>query len=114
MSKLTEVLREKKVYNEYLFYGKQPYIGYRSAHSVIPACWAVCKLGINLGEAWYDYGSRTFSAWGNRKKALGEAQAWASEKFGVKVWARDPFGSYGEAEFIKKRIKEILEAPCTT
>ena len=110
MSKLTETLREKKVYNEYEFYGTQPYISYYPAHSVIPAHWSVCKQGLNLGRAWYDHNARTFSTRGNRKQSLIEAQAWESETFGVKTWARDPFGSYGEVEFIKQRIKQILEA----
>jgi hypothetical protein len=65
----------------------------------------VHKRGLNLGQAWYDYGARTFS--GRKKEALSEAQAWATDRFGIKVWVRDPFGSYGEAEFIKKRIKEL-------
>lgn len=109
MSKLTEQLREKRVSNPYDFYNGQPYITYHShdRRSCTPSCWAVIKRGLTLSDAWHDYGARTFSGFGNRKGALAEAQAWAAERFGIKVWARDPFGSYGDADFIKQRIKEL-------
>ena len=113
MSKLTEKFREKKVFNPFDFYGDQPYITYRLGHSVISACWAVAKSGLNLGQVWYDHGCRTFGGYGEpgegsqRVRGLRAAQAWARKYFGIKEWARDPFGSYGEAEFVKKRIKEL-------
>ena len=114
MSKLTEKFREKRVYNPYEFYGElEPYIVYHPSRPFHSANWAVIKRGVNMGRAWYDDGCRTFRGFGmpgegtRRARALLEAQAWASEKFGIKEWARDPFGSYGEAEFVKRRIKEL-------
>jgi hypothetical protein len=115
MSKLTEKFREKGIFNPYNFYGDQPYITYQSAQprSCMCAQWSVVKRGLDMGEAWYDYGCKTFTGFGLtgegsiRTRALLQAQAWASEKFGIKTWMRDPFGSYGEVEYVKKRIKEL-------
>lgn len=115
MSKLTEQLRERGVFNPYEFYGSEPSIGFRAnqgSRDVIPSAWRVSKRGVKLSDAWYDHGTMSFSCCGveSRKQALAEAQAWATEKFGIKEWRRDPFGGYGEAAFIKRRIAEILAA----
>jgi hypothetical protein len=115
MSKLTDKLREKGVFNPHNFYGAHPYIVYRASYSrsCIPSCWGVVVRGQNLGEAWYDHGARTFTGFGadgegtSRTKGLLQAQKWASEKFGITTWKRDPFGSYGEIEFVKQHIKDL-------
>ena len=113
MSKLTDKFREKGVFNSYYFYGMQPYISYQVGDNWISSRWAVYKRGKNLGQAWYDHGCRTFTGHGEvgdgtkRTKGLLQAQRWASKKFGIETWARDPFGSYGEAEFVKQRVKEL-------
>jgi hypothetical protein len=112
MSKLTDKLRERGVFNPHNFYGPQPYIGQRvkgGSRDVVPSSWQVHKAGLSLSTAWYDYGAKSFSYSGvaSRKEALAEAIAWASERFGIKNWAKDPFGSYGDAEYIRNRIKEL-------
>ena len=111
MSKTIDKMRERGVYNAYDFYADKPYISYctHERRSCIPNGWSVCKRGLNLGQAWYDNGRRSFSAFGNRKQALAEAQEWAGKKFGILEWARDPFGSYGEAAYVKARVKELTK-----
>jgi hypothetical protein len=114
MSKLTEQLRSRGIHNSYDFYEQEPWISWTAngGRSVLPAWWAVYKRGRNLGSAWYDHGAKTFSGRKRDKEVLAEAQRWASVEFGgIKEWARDPFGSYGDAGFIKKRITEILAMP---
>jgi len=111
MSKLTDKLREKGVYNIHDFYGYgQPFIVYypsTSGRAGQSARWKVFKIGTSLSETWYDYGAKTFLKWGDKKKAFAEAQAYATEKFGIKEFARDPFGGYGDAEYVKARLKEL-------
>ena len=111
-SKIIQRLREVKVFNPYKFYGSKLYIfrrtpGYRDVRS---SAWMVTKRGKNLSDWWGDYGSKSFIINGRQdaQRALAEAQKWASDKFGVKEWARDPFGSYGEKAYIEKRLKELL------
>jgi hypothetical protein len=112
VSKLTEKLRTVGVFNPYGFYGDHPYIGSRAreARACRCAAWMVHKKNEVLDNAWYNYGARAFTHGGreSKKKALADAQAWASDKFGIKEWARDPFGSYGEASFVKARVAELV------
>lgn len=46
-----------------------------------------------------------------RRRAIEQAQAWATETYGVGTegWARDPFGGYGPADFVKARTKILKE-----
>jgi len=114
MSKKTEALEAAGIHNSYEFYGSQPYISrYVSfGRSPIPSCWIITKRGTNLGTAWYEYGDKHMSdlaAGGGdyRKKPLAAAMAWASERFDVAEWARDPFGSYGPADFVERRLVDL-------
>ena len=70
----------------------------------------VCKPGENLAGHWADYGSKCFLVWGRKDRAdkLSAAKMWASDKFGIVEWARDPFGSYGEAAYVKEHVKFLL------
>jgi hypothetical protein len=118
MSKLIEKLNARGVHNPHNFYEGhpfgQPFIAYYSAstgRAGQSARYKVVRQGESLSEAWYDQGAKTFLKWGDKKKALADAQAWASEKFGIKEWTRDPFGSWGDAEYVKKRTVEILAMP---
>lgn len=114
MSKLTDQFRARWIHNICEFYGNEPYVVYyprQIGRGGSSPRWAARKADKNLSEAWYDYGARTFLVWNDKKKALAEAQAFVTDKFGVKEFARDPFGGYGEANFVKARIKEILALP---
>ena len=114
-TRLRDRLRTAGVVNPYEFYGSQPYIYRRVAvpRSVTSAGWMVRKRGRDLAPkgAWYDYGSKRFGYGGRDQEAsaLAAAQAWASSEFGVAAWARDPFGCYGSAEFVRRRVDELLE-----
>jgi len=115
MSKLADKLSARGVYNPYYFYGNEPYVGWaqNGGRSVLPPWFSVNKHGEKLSEAWYEHGSKCFSYYGkdSKPKALADAISWASERFGIKEWARDPFGSWGEAAFVRKRTAEILALP---
>jgi len=118
MSKLTENLRRAGVFNPALFHNRSPYIYYHAGggRGSFGTAWVVCKRGENIAEpnaGWYEKPNRWFSSWGgseSKAKALAEAQAWASERFGIDGWAKDPFGSYGSAEFIAARLAYLLYA----
>ena len=113
MSQLTEQFRAKGIYNLSNFYDNQPYIYYRPRSEGVGGSqrWIVCKKGEQLSAAWYDYGAKTFLVWGDKKKAFADAQAYVTEKWGITEFARDPFCGYGDATFVKSRIKEILAMP---
>jgi len=113
MSKLTDKLNAKGIFNDYGFFGDEPYIWYRPNHSraCISSGWMVTKKGFRLSDAWYDHGDKSFMNWGRKDKAekFAEAVAYIQSKFGVGEVARSPFGGYGDAEYIKSRIKELLD-----
>lgn len=114
MSKLTDQFRARGVYNEYEFFGEQPYITYHAGDNGRggrSARYMVFKRGVDLGQAWYDNGGRAFLRWGDRREALAAAQKFVTERFGITEFARCPFGSFGDSTFIKARIKEILALP---
>lgn len=120
MSKLTESFRGVGVFNAHGFYGGQPYISYvpnGGCRSFQYACWAVHppagKKWTNLH--WMDYGSKRFAisaAKGATHKerkasALLEAQAFLSRNCGIQQYAKDPYGGYGDAEFVSLRIADL-------
>lgn len=114
MSKVTEQLREFGIFNPIGFYGTEPFVSIfvqTNRRTCIPSAVCVTKRGVNLGAAWYDHGSKRFS-YGSRedkKEQLEAAKEWASDKFGITQWMRDPFGSYGSADFVKTRLKQLLK-----
>ena len=73
--------------------------------------WKVVKRGVKLSDAWYDYGAKSFSYSDReaKKEQFEVAKRWASKKFGIKTWLRDPFGSFGEASFVMRRTAELLK-----
>lgn len=121
MSKLTEELRTVGVFNSHGFYnGQEPrgqvFIGYRTedGRSPFSSRWLVYRIGFKTdpGAHWSDNGNRSFIPHGrhSRKEALAEAQAWAGKRYGIGEWKRDPFGSYGDAEFVTARTAELKAA----
>jgi hypothetical protein len=115
VSKFTEQLREIRVFNDYEFAGHgNVYISYvaadrgRGGHG---AKWKVHRAGFRTDPKapWYEYGDKAFNVWGGRARAevLAEAQAWAGAKYGIKEWARTPFGSYMDAAFVTRRMAEL-------
>lgn len=121
MSRFTDELRALKVANPHGFYGKgHVFIAYTPAdygRGGRGAHWQVHRPGFETdpGGDWYNHGRKTFQVWAahgkshaeTKRAVLAEAQAWASERYGITEWKRDPFGSYGDAEFVTHRTKEL-------
>jgi len=57
---------------------------------------------VNGGNKRFPHTGRESSETG--KQALAAALAWASERFGVEAWTKDPFGGYGPAVFVEARL----------
>lgn len=85
----------------------QPGRGYKSA------CWQVTQGAVptDPGGHWRDNGRKTFNVYEReaKKPRLEEALAWASERFGVTEWKRDPFGAYMPAEFVDARLHQLKD-----
>lgn len=111
-------LRARRVYNSYGFFQGLPYICYHAPadhRDWTCAGWRVVKQGVKLSDTWSDYGAKVFltrqgpgSPHERRMDALREAQKWAQQEFGILEWAKDPFGSYGDAPFVKARLAYLL------
>jgi hypothetical protein len=115
LSKLTDKLNARGFHNSWEFFVNEPYIAFYSAESRMchPATGRIHKRDKKLSDAWYDYGAKSFSFSGREGKAqaFAEAQAWASNHFNIKEWARNPFGEWGDANFVKTRTAELLALP---
>lgn len=111
MSKLTESFRTIGINNANDFAEKgNVYIAYYpewNSRSVIPSRSFVYRPGYNTDPeaAWYDHKTKTFS--GNKATSVEEAKAWASERYGIKEWAKTPYGDWMDADFVKKRVAEL-------
>lgn len=137
MGKLTESLRPFRIFNAYQFYAGgtdqktgapnetgRVFISYRPqgvGRDMTVAAWMVYRVGYktNPDGPGYDHGNKSFTLPNagmdvtlkeRKAEALAEAQKWAGEKYGISEWAKDPYGSYGEAEFVKARVKELKAA----
>lgn len=134
MSKITEaayaLARDERVINAHDFYrplgpvvfitysAEQPGRGYEPAKFSISAFNASGQqVKTNPDGHWRDYGLKTFNLLGHRgtlkerrAAALAEAQAWASAKYGVQEWKRDPWGGWGEAAKVDARVAQIKAA----
>jgi hypothetical protein len=118
VSKLTEQLRSVGIVNPWQFAGRgNVYIDYTPANNGRggrSARWQVTRPGFRTDPngAWYNNGHKTFWVYSRADKEpkLFEAKAWASERYGIKEWARTPFGSWMDAEFVKKRLAELKSA----
>jgi len=108
-----QALKNVKIYNGHdlcrLGGGKiflSYYTGNQAACSV--SHWSVVGIGFNTDPKaqWADYGCKTFS--GNMKSpALDEAKAFASEKYGIRAWDRDPFGNWQDRKVMAQVIKKV-------
>lgn len=81
--------------------GGKVYIDYRAWDSVsrCSSAWLVHGIGFETdpaGSHFSDHGSKSFGVWGRDVKAvkLKHAKAWASERYGIDEWERDPFGGW--------------------
>ena len=119
MSKLTEQYKTLGIHNPHNFAGHgNVFIDYtpnaRGRMSRV-ANWRVYRPGFKTDPDahWMDNGNKRFSVWGRgthsevKAQKLQEAKDWASAKYGIKEWAKTPFGSWMDAEFVKARIAEL-------
>ncbi|KKN09665.1 hypothetical protein LCGC14_1044360 [marine sediment metagenome] len=111
-SKATRLLRTVRIFNDYDFFGQQPYI-YRRPRGIgldlTVSAWMATRRGVSLDDAWYNYGDRPFTYLGREAvaPALAVAKEWAGKRFGITAWARSPFGGWGYADFVKTRMAEL-------
>lgn len=117
MSKFTEQLSGIRVFNPYEFAGDDAYLEYfpnDNSRGGRSARWCVYRKG-DAPESWRSSAVKEFVIWGAgthaevKAQKLEEAKAWASERYGIKEWARTPFGTWMDAEFVKRRIAELKE-----
>lgn len=114
MSKLTELFRSVKIYNDYEFFRDEPHMWYRpqgDARSMMSSAWMVTKHGTNLEKHWSDRGSYCILVWGrhDKQERFEEAALYMYTQFGIEELARSPFGGWGDKQFVKRRIAEIKE-----
>lgn len=120
MSKTTDLLGTVGVVNDHGFFNRQGlvWIDYtpadngRGGHGGYATVFGQ-GVKTNPGGHWQDYGRKTFRMRDNpvgvtlKAYRVGLAQVWATERYGVKEWARTPFGGYGDAVFVRARLKEL-------
>lgn len=116
MSKFTDSLRGIDIYNPWSFaeHG-QPFISYHAQtnrRSCLLSKWVVSRRGFKTDPSgpWYDHGDKSFVACrADKEDRLNEAKAWASERYGIKEWAKTPFGSWMDADYVKRRVSELKQ-----
>lgn len=120
MSKLTDKFHAINIINPHAFYERgQVFITYRKGGS-LAAGWHVHKRGsqTNPDGHFLDGKDKLFVLFRSsgdthkerRASALKQAQDWAAEQYGVTEWAKDPFGGYGEASYVKARTAHLKAA----
>lgn len=114
MNKKAEVLSAVGVHNPHnfcVFGSGTVYIDYsprdtgRGGHS---ASWQVTGVNHKTDPSgpWYNYGRKTWTcAVSDRAEKLAAAKAWASERYGITEWAKDPFGGWQD-----KRVVDAVNA----
>ena len=118
MSKLSDQLREHKIFNTWELLkafgdkGKDISVQYYSAvpRSVRCASTQVWSPSFNTDPdtAWYDYQKKTFS--GTRKESFEEAKKWASAEYGIEEWVPCPMirGTH-VPKYVVDRAKAFLK-----
>ena len=107
-----------KIVNDYGLIGNQnkiPFITYRpmSTRPYYSAGWQVITPGFRSDPdgSYHDGFHKTFrveNANVQKKSKLAEAQAWASQNYGVNDWVKTPFGSWTSKEYLDTRLRELL------
>lgn len=111
---ILEALRERRVFNEHEFYGREiPFIArHVASHSMDLSAWVIYRTGYMLIEG--DKGSRvrglryTFYTKDGREATLKEAQAECARRWNITEWTRDPWGGYGPTAFVEGRLAAIM------
>jgi hypothetical protein len=109
------LLRERKIYNSHGICtagNGKVFLSYYPAEARMCRCSKWVVIGINGHEPdpeahWPNYGAKTFIG-KMRSTALEEAKQWAGKKYGIKDWARDPFGDWQDVQVLD-RVKENMQ-----
>jgi hypothetical protein len=115
VKKLTkpQLQEQKKIFNPHdfckvgggrLFISYQPRPQGRMGIGSIPG-WKVVGIRFHTDpEAdFLDHGCKRFTCGTRDKEAgLAEAKAWATEKYGITEWIRDPFGAWQDESVYRK------------
>jgi hypothetical protein len=115
--RLVEGLRSLRVFNSYDFYdGETPqgqvFIYYHTGDAWHPSGWDVSRRGYQLGTDRLNTSKQFIAFEGSGAKerkelAFAAAQTWASERYGITEWAKDPFGGFGDATFVAERLAAL-------
>lgn len=116
MNKRQRALRKVFIVNDFEFFGKQPYLHYFKAASrdVSGSGWRLTWRGngqkIGANEDSWRLGADTIwiHGMGSKWDTFEEAKTQAEKLTGVKEWVASPFGSYGDKEFVEKRLTYLM------
>lgn len=117
MSKFTESIRYIGVFNAHGFAGHgNPFITYCPSTTGLGsryAQWAVIRPGYKTDPDghWMDYGNKVFpvACTAAKELQLDAAKEWAAARYGIKEWAKTPYGSWMDAGFVKRRVSELKQ-----
>lgn len=83
-----------------------------------PARWQVMGVGFQVDPdgPWYNYGAKTFIVGSHRNETHAQSKerqrqaaiAWATERYGITEWERDPFGDF-QAKATMDRVRELCK-----
>lgn len=112
--KLTkELLRANRAFNDWelcKFSEGRVYISFVPADSrgVTSSKWQVVGAHEKTDPTgpWYNYGNKSFLG-KMRSDAFDKAKQWASEKYGIKEFARSPFRGWHDAEALARALKKL-------
>jgi len=101
MSKESEKLRERKIYNNHGLaslgdnvwceYSPSPGGRMGIGHS---SGWRVYAIGKSLSDAWYDHGAKNFIGKKSNREAMNSALQLCKKLTGQSEWVISPFGGY--------------------
>lgn len=113
MSKLTDYYGTLGIHNPHGFAERgNVYVSFRPAPGgryIGSSQWMVHRPGFQTDPSGHFLNNYDMAFRGrkNEFQVLEVAKAWASAKYGIKEWARTPFGSWMDAEFVKRRMAEL-------
>lgn len=110
MSKLTNSFRKLDIFNAYHFAGRgNVYVLFYPRDHIDSSRTRIHRLGYHTDPkgSYRDGFDKYFT--GNKEHSLSAAMLWAGQKYGIMNWARTPYGSYMDAEFVKTRMADLRE-----
>jgi len=104
-----KICQELKIYNDYDYSQRNPYLWYRPSEKWMLSGWCVTQQGKSFSSVWYNHDSMVFTVMGrkDKPKIFSQAWKWMTSELGIKELSKTPFGSFMDCEFVDKRNKEI-------